>query len=268
MTHPFGVPHHNDSIRYRFFNTKGRPVGVFSGGGDLRDENGGASQSRQFLSKREQEIADELFGFDLVTQRGDRVDDKASHTDGVDDVYNCFNQSMYVIKFERGFVKTEPGIQYVHVEYVDEPRIDHVHVKKCILANVFQKFYRRFGCSKVGTRLTCESTTNKELHAERRFSRTACSSSKNCGAVGNASTKNLIQSVDTGYAPVSGVNGCRLHGNEPLVQPVVDEVCAIMHPKRHLIRESISLHQAWEFQQYSRHSKRSCWCHPTEAIGL
>ena len=115
------------------------PVRVFCGRGNLRNQDGCASERGQFLSKREQEVTNQLLALNFVTERGHRIDDQAGHTDGVDNVHNGLDESVDVVEFKRGLLETKPRIQNVHVEDVDQPGIDHVHVEKRVLADVFKQ---------------------------------------------------------------------------------------------------------------------------------
>jgi len=126
-----------------------------------------------FFPEGEEEITNQLFGFDLVTKRGDRIDHKTGHADGVDDVNDGLDEGMDVVQFKRGFVEPKPRIQHVHVKDVDQAGVNHVHVKERILADVFQQFDGGFGGGKVGAGLAGEGPSHEKFHAQRGLSRTA-----------------------------------------------------------------------------------------------
>ena len=121
---------------------------------------------------------------------------------------------MNVIEFKRRFLKTQPRIQHVHVEDVDEAAVDHVHVEKSVLADVLKQFYRWFCGGEVCACFSCQCSTHKKFHTQRGFSRTARPGCKNGGPVGYTTPENLVQPMDARYASVSCVNAGGLHGDQ------------------------------------------------------
>ena len=56
VPHALRVAHDDDAVSDGFFNTEGRPMCVFGRRGDLRNQDGRASQRGEFLPQSEQDL--------------------------------------------------------------------------------------------------------------------------------------------------------------------------------------------------------------------